>query len=166
MDAKRWRHATPSLVGFDVLNAAGSGKAACIRAIEESAAYVTRGHMDILIDLTGQPPREVTFAGGSAKGSLWPQIIADTLGVPVNIPVIKESTSLGAAICGLVALGEARDWQDAVERVVRWERHLEPDPANHTRYDDTYQRWLEVYRRMLPIADDRILPSLWRAPGV
>ena len=166
MEAKRWRHATPSLVGFNILDPAGSGKAACIRAIEESAAYVTRGHIDILVELTGKPPSVITFAGGSSKGFLWPQIIADMLGVAVNIPVVKESTALGAAMCVLVAMGEVQNWEDAAARVVRWERHLEPDLATHSRYDEAYRLWLEVYQRMLPMADDGVLPSLWRAPGV
>lgn len=166
MDAKRWRHATPSLVGFDVLAPEKSGKNACIRAIEESAAYVTRGHIEILTELSGEAPREITFGGGSSKGFLWPQIISDVIGVPVKIPVVKEITSLGAAICALIAIGECANWNEAVERVVRWERYIEPNLENHAIYNDAYKRWLDVYRYLLPIADEGILPSLWRAPGV
>lgn len=69
-------------------------------------------------------------------------------------------------MCVLVAMGEAQNWEDAAARVVRWERHLEPDLATHSRYDEAYRLWLEVYQRMLPMADDGVLPSLWRAPGV
>lgn len=166
MDAKSWRHATPSLVGVDILAPDKTGKAACIRAIEESAAYVTRGHMDILIKQTGVVPQEVTFTGGSSKGFLWPQIIADVLGTQINIPVVKESTSLGAVVCVLMAIGECNSWNEAVERVVRWDRSVEPDLETHKFYNEAYQLWLKVYEYMLPIADDNILPSLWRAPGL
>ena len=166
MDAKRWRHATPSLVGFDVLAPEKTGKAASIRAIEEGAAYVTRGHMDVLVDLTGKPPQEVTFAGGSSKGFLWPQIIADVLGAKVNIPVVKEATSLGAAVCVLMSMGECSTWEEAAQRVVRWDRSFEPDVETHKFYNEAFQHWKEVYEYMLPMADDRVMPSLWRAPGV
>ncbi len=165
MDAKRWRHATPSLLGFDVLAPSRSGKKECIRAIEESAAYVSRGHIEILSELAGHAPTEVVFTGGSAKGFLWPQILADVMGVPVLIPQVKESTSLGAAICALRALGIYRSWDDAVKHVVRWERRIEPNQADRTVYDQLYEMWRRVYDYMLPIADEGVLPSLWRAPG-
>jgi autoinducer-2 kinase len=166
MDVKKWRHATPSFVGFDVVAPEKTGKSACIRAIEENAAYVSRSHFETLAELSGEPPKVITFAGGSSKGFLWPQIIADVLGVPVKIPKVKEATSLGSAICVLTALGETKDWPEAVERVVHWDRVVEPNNANHATYNDTYKRWFEVYQRMLPMADEGLLPSLWRAPGV
>jgi autoinducer 2 (AI-2) kinase len=166
MDVKRWRHATPSFVGFNVIAPEKTGKAACIRAIEENAAYVSRSHFETLAELSGKAPEEIIFTGGSSKGFLWPQIIADVLGVPVNIPLVKEATALGSAICVLTALGECKDWPEAVKRVVHWDRVVEPNKENHTNYDDYYRRWFEVYKLMLPIADEGILPSLWRAAGV
>jgi autoinducer 2 (AI-2) kinase len=166
MDVKRWRHATPSFVGFDIVSPEKTGKAACIRAIEENAAYVSRSHFETLTALSGKAPDEIVFAGGSSKGFLWPQIIADVMGVPVHIPLVKEATSLGSAICVLMGIGECKTWDEAAERVIRWDRTFEPDLGNHATYNEMYNRWFEVYRYMLPLADDRILPSLWRAPGV
>ncbi|MGB6582609.1 MAG: hypothetical protein WBF34_32340 [Streptosporangiaceae bacterium] len=52
MNARRWTHASPSFLQFDLGNPAGSGRSACIRAIEEAAAYVVRGHFDIICGLT------------------------------------------------------------------------------------------------------------------
>jgi autoinducer 2 (AI-2) kinase len=92
-----------------------------------------------LIEQTGLVPQAVTFTGGSSKGFLWPQIIADVLGTQINIPVVKESTSLGAAVCVLMAIGECSSWNEAVERVVRWDRSIEPDLKNHEFYNEAYQ---------------------------
>lgn len=166
MDAKRWRHTPPSLVGFDVLAPERSGKKECIRAIEENAAYVARGHFEILTEMTGRAPDEVIFSGGSAKGVLWPQIVADVLGVPVRIPVVKETASLGAAISAGRGIGVYGSWDEAVERVVRWERLVEPQPEHHAQYDSHFERWKQAYGVMLSLTDDCILPALWRAPGV
>ena len=78
MDARRWVQAWPSFLQFDVDDPARSGRAACIRAIEEQAAYASRGHLD---DHRGADRRaaydEIVFTGGAAKGALWPQIVAD-----------------------------------------------------------------------------------------
>ncbi|MFI5084112.1 MAG: FGGY family carbohydrate kinase, partial [Streptosporangiales bacterium] len=94
MNARRWVHASPSFLQFDVNDPAGSGRAACIRAIEEAAAYVVRGHLEIIRELTGIRVTELTFTGGGGKGKLWPQIIADVLGLPVSVPAVTESSAL------------------------------------------------------------------------
>ncbi len=165
MNAKHWVHASPSFLGFDVGHPERSGRRECIRAIEESAAYVARGHLRIIEDLTGHIFEEAVFTGGASKGSLWPQIVADVLGVPVRIPVVRESTSLGAAMCAGVGAGLYPDLDEAARRIVRFERTVEPEMAAHTQYDDLYERWAAVYGRQLEIAEAGLLPPLWRAAG-
>ncbi len=105
MQANRWVHASPGFVGFDISEPARSGRAECVRAIEESAAYVSRGHLEIVRELVDLPIDHLLLTGGAAKGTLWPQIIADTLSLPVQIPKVKESTALGAAIYAGVGIG-------------------------------------------------------------
>ena len=54
MNARRWAHASPSFLQFDLGSAGqGGGRGACVRALEEAAAYVARGHRDIITGLTG-----------------------------------------------------------------------------------------------------------------
>ncbi|MGA2764568.1 MAG: autoinducer-2 kinase [Spirochaetia bacterium] len=166
MEAKRWRHAPPSLVGFNLLDAAGTGKAACIRAIEENAAFVTKGHLDILKELSGKSPREIVFVGGASKGRLWPQIVSDVVGCQLRIPVAKESTSLGGAIAAFTATGAFNSWAEAAAAMVRTDRCVDPQPASVRAYAELYERWLKVNERLVSLSDDRILPALWRAPGV
>jgi len=45
MTADRWVHASPAFIGFDIGAPALSGRGACVRAIEEAAAYVSLGHL-------------------------------------------------------------------------------------------------------------------------
>lgn len=68
------------------------------RAIMENTAMVTYGHMQLVRESTGNIPKEVVFASGASKSELWCQILADVLGIPVNVPNVKEATALGAAI--------------------------------------------------------------------
>ncbi|MEI7745017.1 MAG: autoinducer-2 kinase, partial [Chloroflexota bacterium] len=161
MDAKRWIHASPSLVGFNVDDAMGSNRRAAIRAIEEAAAYVALGHLRIIEDLVGTKVPDVVFTGGSAKGTLWPRVLADVLGVPVQIPVVKESTALGAAIYAGVGAGLFGDAVSQARRVVRIERTVEPDPATHERYLELHARWATLYARQLDISEAGLLRPLW-----
>ena len=166
MDAKRWVHASPSFLGFDIAHPERSGRRECIRAIEESAAYVARGHLGIIEELTERKFEEAVFTGGASKGSLWPRIVADVLGVPVRIPVVRESTSLGAAMCAGVGAGLYGSLDEVARRLVRFERTVEPDPTTHALYGDLYERWRAVYARALEISEAGLLPPLWRAAGI
>jgi len=165
MHAKRWVHASPAFVGFDVGNPAPTGRIECFRALEESAVYVTRGHLGIVRELAGIDPDEAILTGGAAKGTLWPQIVADALGMPIRIPEVKESTALGAAVYAGVGAGLYSDAGESAERIVRFERTLEPDAEAHAAYRDLYDRWLELYARALEISEAGLVRPLWRAAG-
>jgi len=165
MDTKRWVQASPSFLQFDVDDPARSNRRAGIRAIEEQAAYASRGHLAIIEELTGRAVHEVVMTGGAAKGSLWPQIVADVLGVTIRVPVVKESTALGAALCAGVGAGIYTDLAQTATRLVRWERSFEPDPANRAVYDATYASWQAVYRRVLDLSEERLLRPMWWPAG-
>jgi autoinducer 2 (AI-2) kinase len=165
MNARRWVHASPSFAGFSLGNAAGSGRAACIRAIEEAAAYVVRGHLAIITELTGARVSELTFSGGAAKGSLWPQVIADVLGMPVHVPAVTESSALGAALCAGTGAGLYGGLTDLAGELRKRSATFEPRAAAVAAYDDSYARWLELYPRMLELSEDGLLSPLWRAAG-
>src|SRR5260370_12441380 len=95
MNAKRWIHASPAFLQFDVGNPANSGRKECIRAIEESAAYVAYGHMQIIESLTGLNFSEIVFTSAPAQATLRPQMLADHLTSAATAPNVSYSTSLG-----------------------------------------------------------------------
>jgi autoinducer 2 (AI-2) kinase len=165
MNARRWVHASPSFLQFDLNDPATSGRGACVRALEEAAAYVARGHRDIIAGLTGHDFDEAVFTGGAAKGHLWPQIMADVLGVPVHIPLVTESSALGAAICAGVGAGLYSDLTGPRSGLRRRAATFEPDRAAAAVYDQRYAAWREIYQRILDITEDGLLNPLWRAAG-
>jgi autoinducer 2 (AI-2) kinase len=164
MQASRWVHASPGFLGFDVGNPEHAGRAECFRAIEESAAYVSRGHLEIVEEVAGLELEEAVLTGGAAKGTLWPQILADVLTIPVRIPVVRESTALGAAIYAGVGAGLFADAAATARDLARFERTVEPGAATSD-YDDLYRRWRELYRRSLELCEDGLVRPLWRAAG-
>lgn len=165
MQVNHWVHASPGFIGFDVEDPARGGRIDCFRAIEESAAYVSRGHRDIIEAITGIEPHEAVLGGGAANGELWPQIIADTLGLPVRIPVVKESTALGAALYAAVGAGLLHDVAGVARDRARFERTVEPRPGATAAYDRLYGRWAQTYRRALEISEAGLVRPLWRAAG-
>jgi autoinducer 2 (AI-2) kinase len=165
MNAKRWLHATPSFVQFDINSPQTSCKKECFRAIEESAAYVALGHLRIIQSITGRKSKDIVFCGGASKGFLWPQIIADVFGIPVKVPVTKESSALGAAICAGVGAGTFKSVREAGKQLVKWERTYEPNERNHKQYAGLYKRWRRVYSRIAEMVDEGLVQPMWRAAG-
>lgn len=165
MDAKRWVQAAPSFLGFDVGRPEVSGRKACIRALEEQAAYTARGHLEIIRELTGRSYGELVFTGGAAKGRLWPQIVADVVGLPVRVPVVKESTALGAAFCAGVGAGLYRDLAEVVGELVRFERTFEPQSDAQAVYDQRYAAWRALYPGILQLSESGLIPPMWWPAG-
>jgi autoinducer 2 (AI-2) kinase len=165
MDAKRWVHASPSFLQFNLGDPAAGGRGACIRAIEEAAAFVARGHRDIIGELTGLRFGELVFTGGAAKGRLWPQIMADVLAVPVHVPVVTESSGLGAALCAGVGAGIYAGFGELPASLRARSATFEPDPVAAAGYDERYPAWRTIYSRMLEMSEEGLLNPLWRAAG-
>jgi autoinducer 2 (AI-2) kinase len=165
MEAKRWVHASPAFIGFDIVAPERSGKKECFRAIEEAAAYVSLGHLRIAQEISGLGVDEVVFTGGASKGPLWAQILADVLGIPVRLPAVRESTALGAAIYAGLGAGVYDDVRDVAQRIVRFERIVEPDQVAHQAYGELYEQWLQVYEHSLALSEAGPVRPLWRAAG-
>jgi autoinducer 2 (AI-2) kinase len=165
MNARRWVHASPSFLQFDLADPAGSGRGACIRAIEEAAAYVVRGHLGIIAELTNARVDGLTFSGGAAKGTLWPQVIADVLGLPVHVPAVTESSALGAALCAGKGAGLYSSLTDLDGELRKRAATFEPQPSAVAAYDDRYAAWGQIYQRMLDLSEEGLLSPLWRAAG-
>jgi len=165
MNAKRWVHASPSFLQFNLGDPAAGGRGACVRAIEEAAAFVARGHRDIIGELTGLRFGELVFTGGAAKGRLWPQIMADVLAVPVHVPVVTESSGLGAALCAGFGAGIYASLGELPASLRARSATFEPDPVAAAGYDERYPAWRTIYSRMLEMSEEGLLNPLWRAAG-
>lgn len=160
-----WRHAAPTFTNFD-FDPERFNKYTFYRAIMENTAMVTKGHLDLVREATGSAPSEIVFAGGASKGDIWCQILADVLGLPVKVPVVKEATALGAAILAGYGAGVFTDISATARRLVKWDKTFTPNVANHAVYEAQYAPWREVYKAQLKLADDRVTRFMWAAPGL
>jgi len=160
-----WKHAAPSFLNFG-LDPERYNRYTFYRSILENAALVTRGHLELTAEAAGGAPSEIIFAGGASKSPLWCQILSDTLGLPVKVPVVKEASALGAAIMAGRGAGVYPDIALAAEELVKWDKLYEPDRANQKIYAEAYARWRTVYADILKMSDSGLLGHMWRAPGL
>ncbi len=165
MDYKAWRHASPTFTNFG-LDSTKYTRYAFYRSILENAALVTKGHLDLIKEATGTSPEEVIFSNGASKSPLWCQILSDVLGVKVKVPLVKEATALGAAICAAVGAGLYPDITTAAHTFVKWDTEYLPNLENHNKYSKIYDNWRIIYDYQLKIADEGLTTHMWKAPGI
>lgn len=164
MNFIQWKHAAPTFTDF-ALDPARFSRYTFYRSILENTALVLKGHVELVETTTGNRPREIVFAAGASKSPLWCQIVADVLGLPVKVPVVREATALGAAVLAGVGVGIYKTTGEGARRVVRWAAEYLPNDENHRMYDELYQRWRAVYAAQLSLCDRGLTTNLWIAPG-
>lgn len=160
-----WKHASPTFTNFE-LDAEKFSRYTFYRAILENTAMLAKGHMELVAEATGHRPSEIIFAGGASKSPLWCQILADVMGMPVKVPVVKEATALGAAIIAGYGVGLFKNIPEIAKKVVKIERTFIPDAENHKTYEEMYPLWRKVYAAQLALCNDGTTKNMWKAPGV
>lgn len=96
----------------------GSNRAHIARAALESMAYQTRDVLDAMQQDSGIELGMLKVDGGASANNLLMQFQADILDVPVQRPVVQETTALGAAYLAGLATGV---WSSRDELAGKWE---------------------------------------------
>jgi sugar (pentulose or hexulose) kinase len=127
----------------------GHGRAHLARAVLEAAALALRHVADPIL-AAGLRIDQLVVTGGTARHDTWNQIKADVLGVPVVVPVMRETAVLGAAIIGATAVGWHADASAAIGAMVRIDHRLEPDASLKARYDALYEVYVKLWPAIAP----------------
>jgi autoinducer 2 (AI-2) kinase len=136
------------------------------RSLQENACIVSAINLEKVQAFTGLTFEEIVFAGGASKGTLWCQILSDVTGCRIKVPVVKEATALGAAMCAAVGAGIYGTIEEASSAWVKWECTYTPDPQNTEHYQSVKKRWQQVYEKQLELVDEGVVKPMWKAPGV
>ncbi len=113
------------------------------RAVMEGTAFELRWAVEEMA-AAGIEVAELTMVGGAAKSPLWPQIVADVLGVPVALPAVKDAAARGAAILAGVGAGLFSDVEAGYALWCGQERRLKPALAHRQVYGEAYARYREL----------------------
>jgi xylulokinase len=113
------------------------------RAVLEGIAYGFRHHLAVLSE-RGLGATKARVTNGGARSTLWKQVTADVLGLPLEPIAGHPGSSLGAAFVAGKGVGLFKAWGD-IERFVRVERLIEPDPRAHERYGELFAIYRGLY---------------------
>ncbi len=127
-----------------------TGKPTFTRAVLEGVAYNFRDTFEIFAEL-GYAIKGVQAGEGGSRHPLWPTIIADVLGLPVNILSELDSSALGASIIAGVGTDIWRDFTEATRLAVRTTHKILPDSDHHRLYTKQYRRYQQAYAALRPL---------------
>lgn len=112
------------------------------RAVMEGISFELRWALDE-ITARGVPVECLTMVGGAAESPLWPRIVADSTGLPVNLPSITQAAARGAAILAGVGAGVFPDAESGFGALKGQETRLVPG-TNQT-YDALFARYRALH---------------------
>lgn len=141
---ERSPHNNPDARALFIGMSMDSTRADMTQAVLEGVAFAIRDSFEVAKDL-GINITETKICGGGAKSPLWRKIIANVLGIKVNIIESEEGPGLGGAMLAAVACGEYASVEEAAAKIVKVIDCVEPDTALTAKYDAKYAKFKEIY---------------------
>lgn len=102
------------------------------------------GSIVSLMERLSVKPSVIRASGGVVQSELCCQILADVLGIPVEVPEVIESSGLGAAKLGFYAMGVTEQLVDDIRSYNNSNVRYEPNEQNH----QLYQQLLPIYEQV------------------
>ena len=117
----------------------GTTKEHFIRSVLESLAYQTKDVLDAMEADSGISLKTLRVDGGVVKNDFLMQFQSDMLGVPVERPVVNETTALGAAYLAGIAVGF---WEGQKRIQEKWQLDRKFKPVmDEAESGKLYQGW-------------------------
>ena len=114
------------------------------QAVLEGVSFAIRDSFEVARSLGVEIPRSM-ICGGGAKSPLWRTMLANVLGIPLDLPQTEQGPGYGGALLAMVACGAYLSVQAACNALVRVAQTVEPDSELTARYEAKYQKFRKIY---------------------
>ena len=141
---ERSPHNNPNARGTFIGMTMDTTRADMTQAVLEGVAFAIRDSFEIAKSL-GIKIERTKICGGGAKSPLWKKIIANVLGIKVDVIESEEGPGYGGAMLAAVACGEYSSVESVAEKLVKVVDTIEPDEELVARYNDRYAQFAKIY---------------------
>jgi len=134
-----------------------------IEGLAHEFAYVTEHVMKAL----ETPISSVVVTGGGSRNVFWQSLKASSLGLPLEITAVSESTALGAALLAGLGVGIYKDHQQVSSMIGKVKQIVEPIPElssilaeRRQAYELLYSQSIPIHRKLKQINDSHTIQEL------
>lgn len=135
------QYARGTLIGIT----GGTTRAHIVRATLEAIAFQVAENLDVMRKDSVLPIENMRVDGGAVVNQFLMQFQADILGIPVDVPVISETTALGAAFLGALGVGHFNSLKE-ISSIWQLERTYEPGISVDQR-QSLLEQWKKAVQR-------------------
>ena len=150
---ERSPHNDPDARGTFIGMTMDTSRSDMTQAVLEGVAFALRDSLEVAKSLGIQIER-TKICGGGAKSPLWKKIIANVLGIKVDVIESEEGPGYGGAMLAAVACGEFASVEEAAEKLVKVIDTIEPDPELVEKYNDRYAKFAKIYPTVKGLFDE------------
>ena len=121
-----------------------------VQAVLEGVAFAIRDSFEVARSLGLDIPGS-KLCGGGSKSPLWRTILANVLGIPLELLKTEQGPGYGGAMLAMVGCGAYPSVEAAAERLVEVASVVEPDPALTALYQERYSQYRAIYPALKPV---------------
>ena len=147
LSGERTPHADSNARGVFAGMHAGHGRGHMVRAVLEGVTFALRDSLELMRRLRVDA-EEAVAVGGGARSTVWRQMQADVLGVPVVTVGPSGGAPYGAAVLAAAGSGGFASVEEACRAWIRPLDRVEPDPRAAEAYGRAYERYRRLYPRL------------------
>ena len=141
---ERSPHNDPAARGTFIGMTMDTNRADMTQAVLEGVAFGLRDSLEVAKSL-GIKITRTKISGGGARSPLWKKIIANIMGLYVDVTESEEGPSMGGAMLAMVACGAYKSVEEAAAAIVKIVDTVEPDPELVEKYNARYEQFRQIY---------------------
>lgn len=124
-----------------------------LQAVLEGVAFAIRDSFEVAKSL-GINIERSNICGGGAKSPLWKKIMANILGIPLDILKTEQGPGYGGAVLAAVGCGEYQSVSEACEKLVEVADTVYPDKELSALYEAKYRNFKKIYPALKELFSD------------
>ncbi|MBQ3869386.1 MAG: xylulokinase, partial [Clostridia bacterium] len=121
-----------------------TSRADMVQAVLEGVAFAIRDSFEVARSI-GFDIKRSKICGGGAKSPVWRKIMANVLGIPLDIPKTEQGPGMGGAMLALVGCGEFSSVSEAADKLVSVTGTEVPDKELTEKYEAQYRKFSKIY---------------------
>lgn len=141
---ERSPHNNPDARGTFIGMTMDTTRADMTQAVLEGVGFAIRDSFEIA-KLLGIDIKRTKITGGGSKSPLWKKMIANILGIKVDVLESEEGPGYGGAILAAVACGAYESVEAACEKLTKIVDTIDPDPELVKKYNLRYEQFAKIY---------------------